>query len=246
MNKKYSKTAIVTGASQGIGTAIAQHLALNEFNLIVNYLSNEAAANDIVKKINNAGGSAIAIKADVSDALAVKRMFDSAEAAFGGVDVLVNNAGIMKLAKLADSDDELIDSQISVNLKGTINPLREAATRLKNGGRIVNFSTSVVGLYLENYSIYAAIKSSIETLTKIMAKELRGRAITVNTVAPGPTATNLFLNGKPTEVIDRMSKASPLERLGTPEDIANVVTFLVSDDAGWINGQIIRANGGIV
>lgn len=240
------KTALVTGSSRGIGAAIALRLAKDGFNIIVNYAGNESAANEVVSKVEQAGGRAIAAKADVSNAIEVKRMFDSAETAFGGVDVLVNNAGIMKLAKLADSDDELIDSQISVNLKGTINPLREAAKRLNDGGRIVNFSTSVVGLYLESYSIYAAIKAGVETMTKILAKELRGRSITVNAVAPGPTATALFLDGKPDEVIQKMSKAPPLERLGTPEDIANVVAFLVSEGASWINGQTIRANGGVV
>ncbi len=246
MKNQHTKTAIVTGASRGIGAEVAQRLARNGFNLIVNYSGSEEAASKIVNNIERAGGNAISAKADVSDVAAVKRMFDSAETAFGGVDVLVNNAGIMKLAKLADSDDGLIDSQIAINFKGTINTLREAANRLQDGGTIVNFSTSVVGLYLENYSIYAAIKAGIETLTKIMAKELRGRSITVNAVAPGPTATDLFLNGKSAEVIDKMSKAPPLERLGTPEDIGNIVAFLASEEAGWINGQIIRANGGVV
>ena len=174
------------------------------------------------------------------------RMFDAAEAAFGGVDVLVNNAGIMKLGAIAQNDDALFDQQISVNLKGTFNALREAARRLRAGGRIVNFSTSVVGLHLENYGVYAATKAAVEALTPILAKELRGRSITVNAVAPGPTATDLFLNGKSQELIERMAKMNPLERLGTPEDIAAVVAFLVGPDGGWINGQVLRANGGMV
>lgn len=240
------KTALVTGSSRGIGAAIAQRLAADGFNVIVNYARSEASANEVVAQIEAAGGKAIAAKADVSDASAVKRMFDSADAAFGGVDVVVNNAGIMKLAKIADSDDALFDSQVAINFKGTFNPLREAATRLRDGGRIVNFSTSVVGLYLENYGVYAAIKAGVETMTKILAKELRGRSITVNAVAPGPTATDLFLDGKPDEVIAKMSKAPPLERLGTPDDIANVVSFLVGPDGTWVNGQTIRANGGVV
>jgi 3-oxoacyl-[acyl-carrier protein] reductase len=173
-------------------------------------------------------------------------MFDAAEAAFGGVDVLVNNAGIMKLAKLADSDDALFDQQVAVNLKGTFNTLREAAKRLRDGGRIVNFSTSVVGTKLETYGIYAATKAAIEMLTAILSKELRGRRITVNAVAPGPTATDLFLVGKSPELIDRFAKMNPLERLGTPADIASAVAFLAGPDGSWINGQVLRANGGMV
>jgi 3-oxoacyl-[acyl-carrier protein] reductase len=176
----------------------------------------------------------------------VRGMFDAAEAAFGGVDVLVNNAGIMKLAKVADSDDALFDQQIAVNLKGTFNALREAAKRLRDGGRIVNFSTSVVGTKLESYGVYAATKAAVEMLTAILSKELRGRSVTVNAVAPGPTATELFLNGKSPELIGRFAKMNPLERLGTPEDIASAVAFLVGPDGGWINGQVLRANGGMV
>jgi 3-oxoacyl-[acyl-carrier protein] reductase len=173
-------------------------------------------------------------------------MFESAESAFGGVDVLVNNAGIMKLASVKDGDDSVIDSQIAINLKGSIYTMREAAQRLRDGGRIVNFSTSVVGLKLENYGVYAATKAAVESLTGILAKELRGRNITVNAVAPGPTATDLFLNGKSDELIERMAKMNPLERLGTPEDIASVVAFLVGEDGRWINGQVLRANGGMI
>ena len=192
------------------------------------------------------GGRALTAKADVSDAKAVRGMFDAAEAAFGGVDVLINNAGIMKLAKIADSDDAAFDQQIAVNLKGSFNTMREAAKRLRDGGRIVNFSTSVVGIKLETYGVYAATKSAVETMTAILSKELRGRNITVNAVAPGPVATELFLNGKTPELIDRMAKMNPMERLGTPEDIASAVSFLVGPEGGWINGQVLRANGGMV
>jgi len=246
MSNFANRTALVTGASRGIGAAIAERLAADGFNVIVNYDGSEAAAHDVVAKIETAGGTAIAAQADVSDAAAVKRMFCSAETAFGGVDVLVNTAGIMKLAPIAESDDALFDSQVEINFKGTFNPLREAANRLRDGGAIVNFSSSVVGLKLENYGIYGAIKAGVETMTAILAKELRGRSITVNAVAPGPTATQLFFAGKPQEVVDRMSKMAPLERLGTPEDIARVVAFLVSADGAWVNGQTLRANGGVV
>jgi len=241
-----TRTALVTGASRGIGAAIAERLAADGFNLVVNYASSEAAALKVVDKIGSAGGRAIAVQANLSDVSATKRLFDTAEAEFGGVDVLVNNAGIMKLAPLSQTDDALFDSQVATNFKGTFNALREAANRLRNGGAIVNLSTSVVGLKLETYGIYAATKAGVETMTAILAKELRGRQITVNAVAPGPTATQLFLNGKPQEIVDRMSKMAPLERLGTPEDIANVVAFLAGPDGAWVNGQTLRANGGII
>jgi len=246
MTDKTSKTAIVTGASRGIGAAIAQRLAGDGFAVVINFSGDAKPADALVREIETKGGRALSAKADVSDARAVRGMFDAAEAAFGGVDVLVNNAGIMKLAKIADSDDALFDQQIAVNLKGSFNGMREAARRLRDGGRIVNFSTSVVGTKLETYSVYAATKSAVETMTAILAKELRGRNITVNAVAPGPVATDLFLNGKTPELIDRMAKMNPMERLGTPEDIASVVAFLVGPDGGWINGQVLRANGGMV
>jgi 3-oxoacyl-[acyl-carrier protein] reductase len=246
MSKNTGKVAIVTGASRGIGAAIAERLASEGLTVVINYSGNAAPADELAQKIEARGGKALTSKADVSDAEAVRRMFEATEAAFGGVDVLVNNAGIMTLARLADADDANFDRQISVNLKGTFNTLREAGKRLRDGGRIVNFSTSVVGLKLESYGVYAATKAAVETLTAIMSKEMRGRGITVNAVAPGPTATDLFLNGKSDELIERMAKMNPLERLGTPEDIAASVAFLVGPDGGWINGQVLRANGGIV
>jgi 3-oxoacyl-[acyl-carrier protein] reductase len=246
MTDKTSKVAIVTGASRGIGAAVAERLAADGFTVVVNYSANAAPAETLAREIEAKGGRALAVKADVGDANAVQGMFEVAEAAFGGVDVLVNNAGIMKLAKIADSDDALFDQQIRVNLKGSFNAMREAARRLRDGGRIVNFSTSVVGTRLETYAVYAATKSAVETMTAILSKELRGRNITVNAVAPGPVATDLFLDGKSPELIDRLAKMNPMERLGTPEDIASVVALLVGPDGGWINGQVLRANGGMV
>ena len=246
MSKNTGKVAIVTGASRGIGAAIAERLASEGLTVVINYSGNAAPADELAQKIEARGGKALTSKADVSDAEAVRRMFEATEAAFGGVDVLVNNAGIMTLARLADADDANFDRQISVNLKGTFNTLREAGKRLRDGGRIVNFSTSVVGLKLESYGVYAATKAAVETLTAIMSKEMRGRGITVNAVAPGPTATDLFLNGKSDELIDRMAKMNPLERLGTPDDIAAAVSFLAGPDGSWINGQTLRANGGMV
>ena len=246
MSKDGNRVAIVTGASRGIGAAIARRLAADGFTVVVNYAGKAAEAEALVAEIEAAGGTAIPAQADVSDPAAVARLFDAAQAAFGGVDVLVNNAGIMKLASLADSDDALFDSQVAINLKGSFNTLREAAKRLRAGGRIVNLSSSVVGLTPATYAVYAATKAGVEAMTHILTKELRGRNITVNAIAPGPTATALFLGGKPQAVIDTLTKAAPLERLGQPEDIANAVAFLAGPDGGWINGQILRANGGII
>ncbi|TCU14408.1 SDR family oxidoreductase [Rhizobium sullae] len=246
MTSNNNKIALVTGASRGIGAAVAERLAKDGFTVVINYSGNAAPAEELVQKIEQAGGKALTAKADVSDSEAVRRMFDAAEAAFGGIDVLVNNAGIMMLSSIADADDANFDRQVSVNLKGTFNTLREAGKRLRNGGRIINFSTSVVGAKLETYSVYAATKAAVEMLTAIMSREMRGRNITVNAVAPGPTATDLFLNGKSDELVGRMSKMNPLERLGTPEDIAASVSFLAGPDGSWINGQVLRANGGMV
>ena len=246
MTNENNKVAIVTGASRGIGAAVAERLADDGFNVVINYSGDTTSAETLARKIEGKGGRTLTAKAHVSDPNAVRRMFDAAEAAFGGVDVLVNNAGIMKLAKIADSDDALFDQQVAVNVKGTFNTLREAAKRLRDGGRIINFSTSVVGVKLETYGVYAATKAAIETMTAILSKELRGRSITVNAVAPGPTGTDLFLNGKSPELIERMARMNPLERLGTPADIASSVAFLAGADGSWINGQTLRANGGMV
>jgi 3-oxoacyl-[acyl-carrier protein] reductase len=246
MTNQTNRVAIVTGASRGIGAGVAERLAADGFTVVINYPGDVKSAEALARKIEGKGGRALTAKADVSNPNAVRGMFDAAEAAFGGVDVLVNNAGIMKLAKIADSDDALFDQHVAINLKGSFNTMREAAKRLRDGGRIVNLSTSVVGLKTETYGVYAATKAAIETMTGVLSKELRGRSITVNAVAPGPVATDLFLNGKSPELIDRLAKMNPLERLGTPEDIASTVAFLVGPDGGWINGQVLRANGGMV
>ena len=240
------KVAIVTGSSRGIGAAIATRLAHDGLAIIINYAGNAAAADALVTKIRQAGGEAIAVKADVSAAADVVSLFDETEKAFGGVDVLVNNAGVMALGRVADVDDAAFTRQVDINFRGAFNTLREAAKRLRDGGRIVNLSTSVVGLKFETYGVYAATKAAVETLTAILAKELRGRNTTVNAVAPGPTGTELFLEGKSPELIEKLSKMNPLERLGTPEDIAAAVAFLVGPDGAWINGQTLRANGGMV
>lgn len=242
------KVAIVTGSSRGIGASIAKRLSADGFAVVVNYAGRSADAEAVVLEIQAAGGQAIAVQADVADAGAASQLFDAAEAAFGGVDVLVNNAGVIQpgLVPLADTDDALFDRLIAINFKGTFNTLRLAATKLRSGGRIINFSTSVVGLALPGYSIYAATKAAVETLTAIFAKELRGKEISVNTVAPGPTGTDLFFGGKTPEQIAHLAKMAPLERLGKPEDIAGVVSFLAGPDGAWVNGQTLRANGGLV
>ncbi|CAI2537132.1 SDR family oxidoreductase [Serratia proteamaculans] len=246
MNTTSQQVAIVTGASRGIGAAIAERLAADGFTVIVNYSGNQALADQLVRKIEQKGGRALSAKADVSDAAAVVQLFDRAEQAFGGVDILVNNAGVIALAPLAEMSDADVDRLIDINLKGTFNTLREAAKRLRDNGRIINFSSSVVGLLQPGYGMYAASKAAVEALTSVLAKELRGRNITVNAIAPGPTATGLFLDGKTPELIERLAKMAPLERLGQPQDIAAAVSFLAGADGAWINGQTLRANGGII
>jgi 3-oxoacyl-[acyl-carrier protein] reductase len=240
------RTAIVTGSSRGIGAAVARRLAKDGFSVVVNYSGNAAEAESVVGDIKQGGGNALSLQADVSDPAATRRMFDQAAALSGGVDVLVNNAGIMQLATISEADDGFFDRHIAINLKGVFNGMREAAKRLRSGGRVISFSSSVVGLYQPTYGVYAATKGAVEAMTHVLANELRGRNITVNAVAPGPTATDLFLKGKPKEVIDRLAKLAPLERLGEPRDIAAVVSFLASPDGAWINGQVLRANGGII
>ena len=246
MSDQNGKVAIVTGASRGIGSAVAERLGRDGFTVIVNYSGSAEAADALVRKITEGGGRALAVKADVSDPGAVREMFETTVAKFGGVDVLVNNAGIMTLSNLTDTDDASFDRQIAINLKGTFNTLREGAKRLRSGGRIINLSSSVVVLLQPTYGIYAATKAGVEAMTSVLTKELRGRNITVNAIAPGPVATELFLKGKPQGVIDHLAKLAPLERLGEPDDIARVASFLAGPDGAWINGQVLRPNGGII
>ncbi len=239
------RIALVTGGSRGIGAAIVRRLARDGHAVAINYASSAAEAEALADDIRAAGGRALAVRADVSRADEVRAMFDQVEAGLGRIDVLVNSAGILKMVPLAETSDELYEQTFGINTRGTFNTLREAATRLADGGSIVNVSSTTIALNLPNYSVYIASKAAVESLTQVFAKELRGRRITVNAVAPGPVATELFLNGKSPELIEHYAKMPPLERLGQPEDIANVVSFLAGPQAGWVNGQILRANGGV-
>jgi 3-oxoacyl-[acyl-carrier protein] reductase len=240
------RVAIVTGSSRGIGAAVVERLARDGLAVTVNYAGNEAPAQALAERIAAAGGRAIAVRADVSDPAAVARLFDETEQAFGGVDALVNNAGIMTLSPIAQTDDAVFDRHIAVNLKGVFNGLREGARRIREGGRIVSFSSSVVGLYKPTYGVYAATKAGVEAMTHILAKELGPKRITVNAVAPGPVATRLFLDDKTEEQVAAVTAMIPLGRLGEPADIAAAIAFLIGPDGSWVNGQVLRANGGAV
>ncbi|HEX6339966.1 SDR family oxidoreductase [Umezawaea sp.] len=239
------RVAIITGGSRGIGRDTAERLGREGFAVVVNYAGNETEARAAVDAITGAGGDAIAVRADVAEVDQVSALFDAAESAFGGVDVVVHAAGTMYLSAVADIDFDALDRMHRTNVRGTFVVGQQAARRVRGGGAIITFSTSVLGLRAPTYAPYAATKGAVEAITMILAKELRGRDITVNTVAPGPTATALFLDGKDEETIANLAKAAPLERLGQPSDHADLVAFLAGP-ARWINGQTIRSNGGIV
>lgn len=244
MNDETRKVAVVTGASRGIGAAIAERLSRDGFMVAINFADSAALAQALGQKIGKARGIAFPIQADVSDPVAVRGMFDAVEARFGGIDVLVNNAGIQNLAPLAEMTDAAFDSMIAINLKGVFNTLREAARRIRPGGRIINLSSGTTATLSPTYGPYAATKAAVEVMTAVLAKEMRGRAVTVNGIAPGPTATDLYLKDKSPEMLAQAARRSPLERLGQPADIAGAVSFLAGPDGEWVNGQTIRVNGG--
>ena len=239
------RVAIVTGGSGGIGREIAVRLAADGMAIAVHYAGNADRARDVVTEIEGRGGSAIAVQADVAVDEDVDRLFDEVARRFGGVDVVANTAGIMILAPVLETSLDDFDRMVRTNLRGTFVVSRRAARDLRAGGALVNFSSSVVELALPTYAAYAATKGAVEATTLILAKELRGRDVTVNTVAPGPTATPLFLDGKTEEQIEHMAGMSPLQRLGEPADVAEVVAFLAGP-ARWVNGQVLHANGGVI
>ena len=245
MNTLSEKVILVTGASRGIGAVVAQKLANAGAKVIVNYAGGKEAADQTVEAIKQNGGDAIAIQADVSKTEDVKNMFDAAIAHYGKIDVLVNNAGIMITKLLKDTTDEDFERQFNINVKGTFNTMREAATRLADKGSIINFSSTTTRLMMPTYSTYVASKAAVEQLTRVFAKEVGARGINVNSVSPGPTNTELFTKGKPQELIDRLASLSAFNRIGEPEDTAKVVVFLAGDDAKWISGQNIGTNGGM-
>jgi 3-oxoacyl-[acyl-carrier protein] reductase len=246
MTNSKQRVAIVTGASKGIGAATALRLARDGFAVAVNYSRSAADADAVVRTIEAEGGRAVAVQADVADPQAVAALFSRTEGELGSVDVIVNNAGTMKLEPIAAVSDENFDRVVATNLKGVFNGMREAAKRLNAGGRIISLSTSVVGTYGPNYGVYAATKAAVEALTHVLSKELGQKGITVNVVAPGPTATDLFTEGKSEELIARITGTIPLGRLGTPDEIAAVIAFLAGPDGTWVNGQVIRTNGGMI
>jgi len=239
------RTAIVTGASRGIGRACAIELASSGLAVVVNYAEAAAEAALVVREIEGAGGMAFAIQADVASAAEVARLFDRAEATFGGVDVVVASAGVMTSGFLAEVGDDEFDRVIGINLRGTFNVFREAARRIRDDGRLIGLSSTTLALNAPCYGIYNATKGAVEGIERVVAKELGGRGITVNAVAPGPVETDLFLRGESNADVRRMAAAAPQKRLGRPGDIAGVVAFLASPEAAWVNGQVLRANGGI-
>jgi 3-oxoacyl-[acyl-carrier protein] reductase len=244
MTSTRTKVAVVTGASGGIGREVALRLARDGFSVVLGYGGNPARAEDAVAEIKTASGHAFTVQADVADEEAVERLFQHSLDAFGRIDVVVNSAGIMPLGPIAEGDLRAFDRIIAVNLRGTFIVLGRAARRVAPGGRIIALSSSVVARSLPGYGAYIASKAGVEGLVRVLANELRGRQITVNAVAPGPVGTELFLQGKTEAQIEQFRKLAPLERLGRPEDIADAVSFLAGPGGGWINGQVLRANGG--
>jgi 3-oxoacyl-[acyl-carrier protein] reductase len=244
MNSNQAKSAIVTGGSRGIGQAIAVRLAADGFAVVVNYAGNAAKAQETIDAIAAIGGKAIAVQGDVGNPQDVAHLFAATREAFGRIDVVVNSAGVMPMAPIAENSLDAFDKVIATNLRGSFVVMAHAAQQLEKGGRIIALSSSVLAKSFPAYGPYIASKAGVEGLVHVLANELRGRDITVNAIAPGPVATELFFNGKSDEQITQIAKMAPLERLGTPEEIAAAVSFLAGPDGSWVNSQVIRVNGG--
>jgi 3-oxoacyl-[acyl-carrier protein] reductase len=244
MTETNGRVALVTGGSGGIGRAVCERLAREGYNLAVHYSGNSAKAQEVVDAVTELGTQALPVGGDVADEAAMEAAFEATENRFGGIDVVINTAGIMLLSPIATLDLADLDRMHRTNIRGTFVVSQQAARRLRRGGALINFSTSVVRTQFPGYGAYVASKAAVEGMTLILARELRGRDITINAVAPGPTATPLFLEGKDEADIDRLAKAAPLERLGIPKDIAEAVAFLAGP-ARWINGQVVYTNGGL-
>ncbi|TDX29818.1 glucose 1-dehydrogenase [Modicisalibacter xianhensis] len=244
MEHAAQRVAIVTGASRGIGQEIAFRLAAEGLAVTVNYAGNTAKAEETVTAIEANGGRAIAVQGDVSDPQDVERLFQTTLETFGRIDVVVNSAGVLHMATIASDNLELFDRTIATNLRGAYLVMAQAAEHLSEGGRIIALTSSVIAKSFPGYGPYIASKAGVEGLVRVLANELRGRQITVNAVAPGPVATELFFAGKSEDQVAQLAALPPLERLGQPEDIAGVVAFLAGPDGAWVNAQVLRANGG--
>ena len=244
MIKNDRRVALVTGGSGGIGRFVCLRLAKDGFIVVLNYAGNAEKAEQVANEIKSADGQTLTVQADVSNEPDVERMFKQIIDTFGRIDVVVHTAGIMPVTTIVETDLAVFDRVISTNLRGTLIVLKHSAKHVSEGGRILAFSSSVIAKSFPTYGPYIASKAGVEGLVHVLTNELRGRNITVNAVAPGPIPTELFIKGKSEERIEEFRKMSPLERLGQPEDIANVVSFLAGPDGGWINGQVVRANGG--
>jgi 3-oxoacyl-[acyl-carrier protein] reductase len=242
MSNLKDKVVLITGASKGIGAHMAKAFSTAGAKVVINYASSETAAQALLTDIETEGGQAIIVKADISKEAEVTALFDQALQAYGRIDVLVNNAGVMTTRTIKDSTEADFDQQFDINVKGTFFALKQAATKLADGGTVINFSSSTTKLMFPGYGIYSATKAAVEQMSRVFAKEI-GRGISVNAIAPGPTKTELFLNGKSEETLTRLAASNAFNRIADPEDITRVVLFLASDDAKWISGQTIAANG---
>ena len=240
------KVALVTGSSRGIGRAIADRLGNAGASLVINYVNQEDKARDLAAAIEQAGGRSLVVQADVAKAADVERLFNQSLEHFNRIDIVINNAGIRISKKIAEVTEDEFDQFFSINLKGTFLVCQQAARRVESGGRIVNISTTMTRMMVPDFGLYSASKAAVDQITRAMARELGARNITVNAVAPGPTNTDLFREGKTKEQIEQMGQAASLGRIAEVRDIADVVAFLVSDDARWISGQTIHANGGLI